>query len=137
MVAEKKKTNTTAKPKAEKKAAAPAPKEVVQAAPTTTAAKQQQVDPRNALEKRRVIEGIVVSDKMQKTIVVKVDRRVRDTMYKKYVVRSRRFKAHDEKNEAKVGDRVSLVESRPLSRDKRWVLQSILRRAGQAPEANV
>ncbi|OFY99817.1 MAG: 30S ribosomal protein S17 [Bdellovibrionales bacterium GWC1_52_8] len=74
---------------------------------------------------------------MQKTIVVKVDRRVRDTMYKKYVVRSRRFKAHDEKNEAKIGDLVTIVESRPLSKEKRWVLNSILRRAGQVAEINV
>lgn len=91
----------------------------------------------NSLLRRRGIEGFVVSDKMQKTIVVKVDRRVPDPFYKKYVIRSRRFKAHDEKNEAKVGDLVSLIESRPLSREKRWVLQSILRRGSQVHEANV
>jgi small subunit ribosomal protein S17 len=94
-------------------------------------------DTRSALEKRRTVEGIVVSDKMQKTIVVRVDRQVRHDLYKKYVEKSRRYKAHDEKNEAHVGDRVSLVESRPLSREKRWVLQTILRRVGQVPEANV
>jgi len=92
---------------------------------------------RNALQRRREIVGTVVSDKMQKTIVVKVDRRVRHGLYKKYVMRSRRFKAHDEKNEAKRGDLVSLIESRPLSREKRWVLQTVLRRGAQAPEANV
>lgn len=92
---------------------------------------------RNALQKRRMVVGTVVSDKMQKTIVVRVDRQVRHSLYKKYVEKSRRYKAHDEKNDAKIGDRVELVESRPLSREKRWVLQSILRRAGQAPEANV
>jgi len=92
---------------------------------------------RNALQKRRAVVGTVVSDKMQKTIVVKVDRRVRHTLYKKYVEKSRRYKAHDEMNEAKVGDLVTLIESRPLSRDKRWVLQSIVRRAGQAPTVNV
>lgn len=86
---------------------------------------------------KRTAVGVVVSNKMQKTIVVKVDRRVRDSLYAKYVVRYRRFKAHDEKNEANIGDRVQLVESRPLSRDKRWVLQTILRRAGQTAEANV
>ena len=91
----------------------------------------------NGLKKRKIVVGTVVSDKMQKTIVVKVDRRVRHTMYKKYVVRSRNFKAHDETNDAKKGDRVSLVESRPLSRDKRWVLQTIVRRAGQTQDANV
>jgi small subunit ribosomal protein S17 len=92
---------------------------------------------RNALQKRRAVVGTVVSDKMQKTIVVKVDRQVRHSLYKKYVEKSRRYKAHDEMNEAKVGDKVTLVESRPLSREKRWVLQSILRRAAQTPDANV
>ncbi len=94
-------------------------------------------DLRNPLQKRRSVIGVVVSDKMQKTIVVKVDRQVRHSLYKKYVEKTRRYKAHDEKNDAKIGDRVTLIESRPLSREKRWVLQTILRRAGQAPEANV
>ncbi len=92
---------------------------------------------RNPLQRRRAVVGTVVSDKMQKTIVVKVDRQVKHSLYKKYVERSRRYKAHDETNEAKIGDRVTLIESRPLSKEKRWVLQSIIRRAGQAPEANV
>ena len=98
---------------------------------------EENKDVRNPLQKRRAVVGIVVSDKMQKTIVVKVDRQVRHALYKKYVEKSRRYKAHDETNDAKIGDRVALVESRPLSREKRWVLQSIIRRAGQAPEANV
>ncbi len=101
-----------------------------------TTAAETGVSP-TALQKRRVVTGVVVSNKMQKTIVVKVDRRVRESMYKKYVVRSRRFKAHDEKNDAQMGDRVTLVESRPLSREKRWVLQTIIRRAGQTQEANI
>src|SRR5688572_8671331 len=91
------------------------------------------VDSRDPLQRRRNVTGVVVSDKMQKTIVVKVERRVRHGLYKKYVEKSRRFKAHDEQNTAKVGDLVSLVESRPLSKEKRWVLRSIIRRAGQAP----
>ena len=95
------------------------------------------VSSRNSLQKRRMVVGTVVSDKMQKTIVVQVDRQVKHGLYRKYVEKSRRYKAHDEKNEAKVGDRVQLVESRPLSREKRWVVQSILRKAGQAPEVNV
>src|SRR6185312_4252166 len=99
--------------------------------------KEQESSARNSLQKRRLVVGTVVSDKMQKTIVVKVDRQVRHSLYKKYVEKSRRYKAHDEKNEAKPGDRVELVESRPLSREKRWVLKTIIRRAGQAPEANV
>jgi small subunit ribosomal protein S17 len=123
-------TNSNPKPKKEA-----APKKVA-AAPVAQASTAQE-DPRNPLERRRLVVGVVVSNKMQKTIVVKVDRRVRHGLYKKYIVRSRRFKAHDEKNDAKMGDRVVLVESRPMSRDKRWVLQSITRRAGQAIEANV
>jgi small subunit ribosomal protein S17 len=122
-MATQKKTKEAAAPKA--------------AAPVRAAAADVATDNHNGLQKRRIVTGTVVSDKMQKTIVVKVDRRVRDTMYKKYVVRSRRFKAHDEKNDAKMGDRVTLVESRPLSRDKRWVLQSIVRRAGQTQDVNV
>lgn len=90
-----------------------------------------------AVRHRKEIVGTVVSNKMQKTIVVKVDRRVRHGMYFKYTVKSRRFKAHDETNQAKIGDIVSLVESRPLSRDKRWALQSIVRKASQVAEANV
>jgi small subunit ribosomal protein S17 len=128
MVTEKK---TTKKPAATK-AAAPAA-----AAPAAAMAGTQPEDTRNALQKRRTVVGEVVSNKMQKTIVVKVDRRVRHGLYKKYIVRSRRFKAHDEKNDAKVGDRVILTESRPMSRDKRWVLTTIVRRAGQTQDANV
>lgn len=81
---------------------------------------------------RRVLTGVVTSDKMQKTIVVKVDRRVRHALYKKYVISSTKFKAHDEKNTAKTGDLVQIVESRPLSRDKRWALQRVIRRNGEA-----
>jgi small subunit ribosomal protein S17 len=87
--------------------------------------------------RRKEVVGTVVSDKMQKTIVVKVDRRIRHPLYKKYVTRSRRFKAHDEKNTAKTGDLVRIVESRPLSRDKRWALQEILRKAAQTLEMGV
>jgi small subunit ribosomal protein S17 len=114
---------------------APAKKAAAPVAPVAAAGSN--VDSRNALQKRKIVIGTVVSDKMQKTIVVKVDRRVRHGLYQKYVLRSRRFKAHDEKNEAKVGDRVALLLSRPLSKDKRWVLQAIVRRAGQVLEANV
>ena len=88
----------------------------------------------NLLGRRKVLVGTVVSDKMQKTIVVKVDRRVRHGLYEKYVIRSVRFKAHDEKNTAKTGDLVRIIESRPLSRHKRWALQEIVRRAAQTIE---
>lgn len=85
-----------------------------------------------APNRRREVQGVVVSDKMQKTVVVRIDRKVMHTFYKKYVTRSVRVKAHDEKNEAKVGDLVQLVQTRPLSKDKRWALQKIVRRAGLA-----
>lgn len=135
MATEKTKTKKAPAAKAPKaKAAASA--ETREAAPASSAGNQV-VDARNGLQRRRMVVGTVISDKMQKTIVVRVDRRVRDALYMKYVTKSRRFKAHDEKNDAKPGDLVRLVESRPLSRDKRWALQEILRRAGQAPEANV
>lgn len=81
---------------------------------------------------RRTMVGVVVSDKMQKTIVVKVDRQVRHGLYQKYTTKSCRYKAHDEKNDAKIGDLVQVVESRPLSREKRFALQKIIRRAGQS-----
>ncbi len=74
----------------------------------------------------RVLIGIVRSDKMQKTVVVEVTHRVLHRTYKKYVTRRQRYKAHDEQNTAHVGDKVQIVESRPLSRDKRWRLQKVL-----------
>ena len=78
---------------------------------------------------RKVRDGVVVSDKMQKTIVVQVERTVQHSKYRKYLSQRKRYKAHDEKNECKIGDRVRIEETRPLSRDKRWRLQSILERA--------
>jgi small subunit ribosomal protein S17 len=73
--------------------------------------------------------GEVVSTKMAKTIVVEVSRRVRHPVYKKIVGRRKKFYAHDEKGDARVGDVVRIVESRPLSRLKRWTLAEVLRRA--------
>lgn len=89
------------------------------------------------LHRRKIITGVVTSNKMQKTIVVKVERQVRHAMYGKFVSNSKKFKAHDEKNEAKMGDIVTIIESRPLSREKRWALQKIVRKAIQTVEANV
>ena len=77
----------------------------------------------------RVLVGQVVSDKMDKTIVVQVMRRYRHPQYRKYVTEKVKYKAHDERNEAKIGDTVRIVESRPLSRDKRWRLQAVTERA--------
>ncbi|HEY1332946.1 MAG TPA: 30S ribosomal protein S17 [Myxococcaceae bacterium] len=73
--------------------------------------------------------GLVVSDKMNKTRVVVVERSFRHPQYERVVKRSKRFKAHDERNEAHVGDRVLIVETRPLSKDKRWRIKEILERA--------
>ncbi len=73
--------------------------------------------------------GTVVSDKMNKTVVVRVDSVTRHPVYKKVVRRSRKIKAHDEKNEAKTGDTVRIVQCRPLSKDKRWRLIEVTEKA--------
>ncbi|MFR1323671.1 30S ribosomal protein S17 [Ezakiella peruensis] len=79
------------------------------------------------LRKSRV--GIVTSDKMDKTISVKIETKVAHPVYKKRINRTTVFKAHDENNEAKIGDKVKITETRPLSRDKRWRLVEIIERA--------
>lgn len=78
---------------------------------------------------RKMRVGVVVSDKMQKTVVVKIDRRVPHPMYGKMVTRSSKVKAHDEENAAKAGDTVRIMETRPLSKDKRWRVVEIVERA--------
>jgi len=80
--------------------------------------------------KRKTKVGTVVSNKMQKTVVVSVDRLVMHPGYKKYYKRRSKFKAHDEKNACKVGDVVELIETRPLSKTKRWAVHSILKKEG-------
>jgi small subunit ribosomal protein S17 len=75
---------------------------------------------------RRTLEGRVVGNKMDKTVVVRVDRLYRHRTYKKVVRAAKKFKAHDEQNACQVGDLVRIVESRPMSREKRWVVQEIL-----------
>lgn len=80
-------------------------------------------------ENRRELIGTVTSDKMNKTVVVAVERLVRHALYGKVIRRVKKYKAHDENNAARVGDRVRIVESRPLSREKRWVVVEILERA--------
>ena len=82
------------------------------------------------VRRRRTLQGVVVSDKMNKTVVVKVTRQVMHPRYKKIVRQSKRYKAHDEVEQAGIGDLVTIVESRPLSKSKRWRLQSIDRKAG-------
>ena len=83
----------------------------------------------NERGRRRTLEGVVVSDKMDKTVVVSVERLVQDTAYSKYVRRFARFMAHDEANDCKIGDKVRISETRPLSKNKRWRLIEILERA--------
>ena len=78
---------------------------------------------------RKTRTGLVVSDKMDKTIVVTIEDNVRHPLYKKIIKRPVKLKAHDEKNECRVGDRVSIMETRPLSKDKRWRLVEILEKA--------
>ena len=87
---------------------------------------QQQASPRAA---RKIRVGVVVSDKMQKTVVVKIDRRVPHPTYGKMVTRTKNVKAHDEENTAKTGDTVRIMETRPLSKDKRWRVVEIVERA--------
>ncbi|MCX8016020.1 MAG: 30S ribosomal protein S17 [Patescibacteria group bacterium] len=78
---------------------------------------------------KRKLEGVVVSDKMNKTIVVKVESFKRHPLYHKIMRVSKRFKAHDEKNECKVGDVVVIEQTRPLSKEKRWKVAQIIKRA--------
>jgi len=93
---------------------------------------QSQAETEAGPEKRRRQEktGVVVRAKMQKTVLVEVERLVMHPLYQKYLRRRSRFMAHDEKNECRPGDRVTIRESRPLSRHKRWIVLSILERAG-------
>jgi small subunit ribosomal protein S17 len=78
---------------------------------------------------RKVRVGKVVSDKMDKTIVVAVEERVKHPLYGKTIRRTKKFKAHDERNEAKIGDTVRIMETRPLSKEKRWRLVEIVEKA--------
>lgn len=78
---------------------------------------------------RKTRVGLVVSDKMMKTVVVSIERRVEHPVYGKMVRRTKKLKAHDEQNEAKTGDTVRIMETRPLSKDKRWRVVEIIERA--------
>ena len=78
---------------------------------------------------RKVREGIVVSDKMEKSIVVLVERKMKHPIYVKFLKRSTKFMAHDEKNDCHIGDRVKIMETRPLSKNKCWRLVEIIERA--------
>ena len=78
---------------------------------------------------RKTLVGTVTNSRMDKTVVVVVDRLVRDPKYKKYVRRRSKHKAHDEQNQCGVGDRVLLIETRPLSKEKRWRVKEIIEKA--------
>lgn len=106
--------------------AAPKAKAVPAAAPV--------VPPVEAIRGRRKLRvGFVTSNKMQKTIVVQVRRLVRHPLYQRVIKQTSSFKVHDEKNEAKPGDLVKIMETRPLSKDKRWRLVEILKHVSDAP----
>ncbi|MDF9407550.1 MAG: 30S ribosomal protein S17 [Pelotomaculum sp. PtaB.Bin013] len=80
---------------------------------------------------RKVLTGRVVSDKMEKTVVVAVETLVKHPMYQRIIRRTRKFKAHDEENSCRIGDKVKVMETRPLSKEKRWRVVEILERAEQ------
>lgn len=82
----------------------------------------------------KIYTGKVVSDKMDKTVVVAITRQFQHPVYKKTIRAVSRFKAHDEKNECKVGDEVKIIETRPLSRDKRWAVLEIVSRQARSVE---
>ncbi len=91
--------------------------------------------PRTANRKKMV--GLVVKDKMDKTVVVEVEKRYKHGMYQKYLSTKTRCKAHDEQNAAKVGDQVLIVEARPLSKEKRWVVKEIIKKEMAVPALEV
>jgi small subunit ribosomal protein S17 len=80
---------------------------------------------------RKVLTGKVVSDKMDKTVVVAVETLVRHPLYQRIIRRTKKFKAHDEQNSCRIGDKVKMMETRPLSKEKRWRIIEILERAEQ------
>jgi small subunit ribosomal protein S17 len=79
---------------------------------------------------RRVLQGIVVGNKADKTVSVRVEKRIMHPLYKKYVKKHKKYAAHDENNEYKVGDLVKIIESRPISKTKSWVVESLVRSGG-------
>ncbi|MDR3186194.1 MAG: 30S ribosomal protein S17 [Christensenellaceae bacterium] len=79
------------------------------------------------LRKTRI--GVVISDKMDKTVVIAVERRVQHPLYKKYIRQTKKFKVHDENNECGIGDKIEVMETRPISKDKNWRLVNIIEKA--------
>ncbi len=87
-------------------------------------------------ENRKKLIGIVVKDKMDKTVVVEVERLLKHSRYHKYLRTKTTCKAHDEENKARIGDKVLIVETRPISKDKRWVVKEIITKEAVVPEAS-
>ncbi|MDR1150761.1 MAG: 30S ribosomal protein S17 [Clostridiales bacterium] len=79
--------------------------------------------------KRRILFGKVVSDKMNKTVVVEIVKHIKHKLYKKVLTRTKRYKSHDENNSCKIGDRIKMMETRPLSKTKRWRIVEIVENA--------
>jgi small subunit ribosomal protein S17 len=95
------------------------------------APKRGRVQPEDAPERarRKIRQGVVVSDKMDKTVLVRIDRQMRHPLYRKIVRRSSKLAAHDERNDAHLGDTVRVMEARPISKNKRWRVIEIVERA--------
>jgi len=96
---------------------------------TENQVEQEAVAETNARNGRKVRDGVVVSDKTDKTVTVQVERRLRHKLYGKGVKRTKKYHAHDEKNEYKVGDEVRIMETRPISKTKRWRVVELLKQA--------
>jgi small subunit ribosomal protein S17 len=90
---------------------------------------QEQVQSAAERGRRKVRQGVVVSDKMDKTVIVRIDRQMRHPLYKKIVRRSSKLAAHDEANDAHMGDTVRVMETRPISKNKRWRVVEVVERA--------
>ena len=114
--------STTAGASATAEASAPAKAAPAKAVPAAS-------EPSSDRTRRKVRTGIVVSDKMEKTVLVRIDRKVRHRLYQKTVAKSNKLAAHDENNDAHIGDTVRLMETRPLSKSKRWRVVEIVERA--------
>ena len=95
---------------------------------TTTTESAAATESARPKSRKRTLVGVVTSDKMAKTRIVTVERRVSHGKYGKFLTKRKKFKAHDEKNEFRVGDRVEIVETRPMSREKRWKVSRLLER---------
>jgi small subunit ribosomal protein S17 len=97
--------------------------------PATPAREAASAEASSDRTRRKVRTGVVVSEKMDKTVLVRIDRKVRHPLYKKTLARSNKLAAHDENNDARVGDTVRVMETRPLSKTKRWRIVEIVERA--------